>query len=270
MMIASMPRGRAFFLAVLISISVLSYWSFDSHIRPAFSSATARFSQTPIPAVGHIDNQILSGDGHILGSEGSILLVSAFYPLSTSKHSMADYTKWLSNFLKPITTPIYFFTTPEMEPIIRQLRGNLPITINSTYPTAFDTPPLLGMREKYQEMYKMDRERAHHTPELYSIWAAKSFFLNEGMKNTKGAYEYAFWNDAGSFRKPHQYTAWPDATRIKEVWTEGGKTSGTRPEDLFFIPIYGLPHGSMQYWNEGLGPVDSEFSEGTTLHRVNV
>jgi hypothetical protein len=260
-----MPRGRAFFLVILISISALSYWSFDSHIRPAFSSATSGFSQAPTAPVDHIDHNVMGGDG-------SILLVSAFYPVSKSKHTMGDYSKWLSHFLTPITTPIYFFTTPEMEPIIRKLRGNLPITINTTYLSAFDTPPLEGMREKYEEMRKLDREKSRHSTELYSIWTAKPFFLDEGVKNTKGKFEYAFWTDAGSFRKPHQFTAWPDAQRVKDVWAEGSKQSGTRPEDLFFVPVFEPPHGSMQYWNEAMGPVDNEFSEGSffggTAHTI--
>lgn len=250
MMIASMPRGRAFILAFLISIGVLSYWSFDSHIRPAF---TTFYPTTPAKSVA-----IPTADA------SEILLVSAFYPLPKSKHSMSDYSSWLSRFLQPITTPIYFFTTPDMEPTIRRLRGNLPITINTTYASPFDIPPLAGRRAEYEEMWRHDREKDRHNPDLYAIWTAKPFFLDEGMKNAKGAYKHAFWTDAGSFRQSHQFTAWPDAQRVKEVWEEGSMESGTNPDDLFFIPMWYPPHDTMQYWMEGMGPIDNEFSEGTS------
>ncbi|KAF7965507.1 hypothetical protein HWV62_43096, partial [Athelia sp. TMB] len=257
-MIASMPRGRAFFLAILLSISVLSYWSFDSHIRPAFSSAASGFypPSPQVPADHTVDTTF--------GSDGaSILLVSAFFPLSKSKHTMNDYNTWLALFLKPITTPIYFFTTPEMAPMIRALRGDLPITINTTYASAFETAPLLGLEDEYEDMWRRDRERRIHSPELYSVWAAKPFFLDEGLKNAKGRFKYAFWTDAGSFRNPHQYTAWPDAQRVEDVWQEGSRETGTRADELFFVPSQGTPHGSMQYWNEGMGPIDNEISEDT-------
>jgi hypothetical protein len=183
---------------------------------------------------------------------------------------MSDYSSWLSTFLKQIKTPVYFFTTPDMEPTVRELRGDLPITINTTYVSPFDIAPLAGMREKYPEMWGGDREKRIHSPELYAVWNAKPFFLDEGLRNAVAAlpssaarYDYAFWTDAGAFRNTHAYSNWPDPARVDEVWEQGAKESGTRKEDLLFFPMWGTPHVSMQYWGEGMGPVDNEFSEGS-------
>ena len=241
-------RMQAFVL-VLISLGVLSYISFDgpAGVRPYPPSIHYDFTTTTPP---------------------TILLVSAFFPLSHSKHSISDYEDWLSRFLQPITTPIYFFTTSEMEPFIRSLRGpNLPITINTTFSSPFDIPPLkdgIGTREKYEEMWAWDREKDIRNPELYATWTAKPYFLNEGLRNSGVGYDYVFWNDAGSFRDPHSYTSWPDPIRVKEVWEEGSRESGTSVKDLLFFPMWGLPHSNMKYWTEEEGPVngDSAFSEG--------
>jgi len=198
----------------------------------------------------------------------TVLLVSAFFPLPSSKHPISDYKLWLSHFLHPITTPIYFFTTPESEPFIRSLRGpNLPLTINTTFASPFDVPPLkdgLGTREKYQEMWAWDREKEIRNPELYATWIAKPYLLEEGLRNSGGAYDYAFWNDAGSFRGDHSYEVWPDPLRVREVWEEGSKGSGMGKEDLLFFPMWGSPHESMKVWSEDVGPVngDNAFSEG--------
>jgi len=159
-----------------------------------------------------------------------------------------------------------------MAPLIQSLRGDLPITINTTYLSPFDIPPLkdspatdegYDIRDKYQQMWSWDREKRRHNPELYAIWTAKPYFLDEGLRNSDIAYDYAFWTDAGSFRDPHSYTLWPDPKRVREVWEEGSKGSGTREEDLLFFPMWGPPHPSMQYWSEGMGPIDNEFSEGS-------
>jgi len=253
-----MARTRAFVLVLLISIGVLSYISFDSYIKPMVIGIPAP-AQSSTPPITHDDSTIP------IHPPPTILLVSAFFPLSKSKHSMSDYKAWLSRFLQPITTPIYFFTTPDMEPLVQSLRGNLPITINTTFSSPFDIPPLkdgVGTQEKYEEMWRWDREKHRHSPGLYAIWSGKPYFLDEGLRNSKIEYDYAFWTDAGSFRDDHSYSHWPDPVRVQEVWEEGNKESGTSVEDLLFFPMWGPPHSSMQFWTERMGPIDNEFSEG--------
>lgn len=245
-----MPRLslRALVLVLLILLAVLSYISFQT---------------TPI------------SDLQVRHPLPTILLVSAFFPLSTSKHPISDYKEWLTHFLQHITTPIYFFTTPEFEPFIRSLRGpNLPITINTTFSSPFDIPPLkdgIGTKEKYQEMWAWDREKDIRNPELYAIWTAKPYFLEEGLRNSGIAYDFAFWTDAGSFRSSHSYKSWPDPLRVKEVWDEGSRGSGMSAEDLLFFPMWGSPHLSMKFWSDDIGPVngDNAFSEGSSALLIN-
>lgn len=171
-----------------------------------------------------------------------ILLVSAFYPLAKSKHTDAEYADWLWRFLGHVSTDIYFFTTPEMEPLVRRARDALPpktlndskstssphtsLIINTTFSSPFSIPPLLPYRDKYEQMHTWDREKDRHSPELYAIWNAKPWFLREGLQNMRmqghgEEYDYTFWTDAGSFRHDHAYDMWPDAARVEEVWEAG-------------------------------------------------
>jgi hypothetical protein len=171
-----------------------------------------------------------------------ILLVSAFYPLEKSKHTDAEYTAWLQRFLGHVSTDIYFFTTPELEPFVRNARDALPfnastssssqnsyipqLIINTTYPSPSSIPPLLPHKAQYEQMHAWDREKERHGPELYAIWNAKPWFLREGLRNMKvhdsdDDYDYAFWTDAGSFRHEHAYETWPDVVRVEEVWESG-------------------------------------------------
>ena len=254
-MMIAMPRTRAFVLVLLISFSIISYFSFDAYVKPMFIG---------VPTPAHSSAPTVLHDPHSHPSP-SILLVSAFFPFPKSKHPLSAYKSWLARFLQPITTPIYFFTTPDMVPMIQSLRGDLPIIINTTFASPLDIPPLkngLGTGEKYEEMWAWDREKHRHNPELYAVWTAKPYFLEEGLRNSKTNYDYAFWTDAGSFRDPHSYSSWPDPQRVKEIWEEGSRDSGTAVEDLLFFPMFKPPHSSMQYWSEGMGPIDNEFSEG--------
>jgi len=194
-------------------------------------------------------------------------LVSALFPLSKSKHSMGEYSQWLTNFLGSVTTDVYFFTPPELEPLVRKARGKLPITIDTTFSSPFDIPPLVNHQYRYREMHSQDRERRIHSPELYAVWNGKPFYLDEAVKRSAvvggKTYDYAFWNDAGSFRNGHAYMNWPDRRRIEDLWEEGSKLIGAKKEDVLFFPICGVPHDSMRFWQEAMGPIDNEVSEAS-------
>jgi len=235
-------RQRWFLLLFVIFLGVISYLSFDTYIRPRSAILNPFQQDVTVPS--------------------RILLVSAMFPLPKAKHSKSDYQSWLSHFLKPIKSDIYFFTTPEMEPIVRSVRGNLPITVNTSFSSPFDIPPLMGLEERYTEMRARDRERFRHSPELYAVWNGKPYYLDEAVKNSPAKYDYAFWNDGGSFRVNHKFENWPDANRIDEVWEEGSRLTGLSKEDLLFFPMWSPPHWSMKLWKEDMGPVDNEFIQG--------
>jgi hypothetical protein len=237
-------KERWFLLLLVISLGLISYISFDAYIRP------------------HSSPVLFGNTGVATNPRSRILVVSALFPLAKSKHSKRNYRNWLTHFLEPISTDVYFFTTPELEPIVRSVRGNLPITINTSFSSPFDIPPLMDRHDDYVEMRARDRERFRHSPELYAIWNGKPYYLDEAVKNSPVKYDYAFWSDAGSFREKHTYTKWPDAGRIDQVWEEGSRLSGTKKEDLLFFPMWAPPHPTMKLWKENMGPVDNEFIEG--------
>ena len=141
------------------------------------------------------------------------------------------------------------------------------MTLNTTYPSPFDIPPLAGLRGVYESMHDLDPEKAIHSPELYAVWTSKTFFLDEGLRNMKNSgvkYEYAFWNDAGSFRDDQEFEEWPGAHRVPEIFEIGSRLTGTPRKDLFFMPIWGAPPYSMRHWKEEDGPIDTNnaISEG--------
>ncbi|EJC99896.1 uncharacterized protein FOMMEDRAFT_22912 [Fomitiporia mediterranea MF3/22] len=259
-------------LVLLIPLSIFLYNNFGGQVVAWASNRIVPISPafgSPPPLSSNISHSVQDAVPHIL-------LVSAFFPLSKSKHSMAQYSDWLSRFLGRITTPVYFYAPPDLEPTIRAIRGSLPIVIDTRYETAFDIPPLQGRKETYEKMHSWDREKDHHSPELYAVWAAKPFLLAEALRRLNAGegleslgmtsaddIQYAFWNDAGSFRRKHVYSSWPDLARLDEVWKDGEVLSGTKKDELVFFPVQRLPDYTMQLWMEHLGPVDNDVSEGS-------
>ncbi|KAJ7688230.1 hypothetical protein B0H14DRAFT_3101224 [Mycena olivaceomarginata] len=187
-------------------------------------------------------------------SSTPILLVSAFFPLSKSKHTIREYEWWLCQFLGPITTDIYFYTSVEMAPLVRKCRGGLPITIDTTFASPFDIPPLREFREQYRGQLELDRERdIHQSEELYAAWNGKPLLARQGK-----TYEYAFWNDAGSFRIVHGFTEWPSFVRVDEIWREGSALSARLElQSITFqtnyccaASFFGGPPQTISWWRE--------------------
>lgn len=202
--------------------------------------------------------------------EPQVLLVSAFYPLAKAKHTRKDYAKWMTLYLSKVKTHIYFFAPPEMERTVRKLRGNLPMTLNTTFATPFDIPPLKGLEERYADMNKVDPENAYHSSELYAVWSSKTYFLREALLNMESAgmtVQYAFWSDAGSFREKQDYTYWPGIERIDEIFTQGANISNTDKDELFFMPMWDYPKEPLRNWTPLEGPkeYESAISEGQSL-----
>ncbi|GLB38028.1 putative expressed protein [Lyophyllum shimeji] len=206
-----------------------------------------------------------------------ILLVSALFPLQNSKHSHEEYRTWLANFLGPkgIQCDVYFYTTPVLEELVRSLHAssgrNHTLVINTTYATPFAVPPITPHWARYIQMHDWDRERDIHNPELYAIWNAKPWLLEQavqhlrrGFNDSEGVtYDYAFWNDAGSFRDVHAFGAWPDPKRVEEVFETASKAARVRKEDMFFVPFWKAPEERDRSWTADKGPVDNDIGEGS-------
>lgn len=260
-----LTRGSMRLGFILLSLLATYILVVDGYIRPQTKTLTVEdFDYSEFGTIPFESTPSQERNGT------RILLVSAMFPLSKSKHTAEDYAHWLGRFLGVITTDIYMYTTPGLADTLANLRGSLPITIDTSYSSPFEVPPLIGLKETYTEMNNIDKEKWHHSPELYAVWNAKPFLLQTALRNLeeKGIhYDYAFWNDGGSFRRNHVYQDWPDPARIGQVWRQASELMGKDKEDLLFFPIFQLPEEKFSNWEEGMGPianpVKTSFSEGS-------
>ena len=241
-------RRRALVLIVVLTLLGISYLTMDLPM----ASLTYPINVPAVPL-----------------DEPQILLVSAFYPLAKAKHTRREYAQWMKLYLTKITTHIYFFAPPDMEDTIRKLRGPLPMTLNTSFASPFDIPPLDGLKDRYYAMNGVDPEKAYHSPELYAVWSSKTYFLREALLNMQAVgmnVEYVFWNDAGSFRQKQDFNRWPAHERIEEMFTAGAKMSGMSKDELFFIPMWDVPKEPLRTWIPLEGPKEYEnsVSEGNS------
>jgi hypothetical protein len=125
-----------------------------------------------------------------------ILIVTAYYPVKTGKHSRQDYMIWIANFFECVTCPVYFFCSSEMYNTLKNMSKS-----NVTFiQREFDSFDMMKepWKSRWENFHKIDYERNIHSPELYAIWAAKQEFLREAIKlQDSNCY---IWCDAGCFR----------------------------------------------------------------------
>ncbi|KAF8058549.1 hypothetical protein FPV67DRAFT_508666 [Lyophyllum atratum] len=272
-----MPRRPRCTSVVLVCALLLGYFIwFDSytHTRPPLSLIPS--PPTEIPPSSSPNTPLPPPPPPPTSPTARVLLVSALFPLQQSKHSMEDYRTWLTHFLGPtgVHSDVYFYTTPALAPLLLSLHTQAQhthtqrLTINTTYTTPWDVPPITPHREKYARMHAWDRERGRHSAELYAVWNAKPWLLEQALavssQHTRGGegYDYAFWTDAGSFREEHAYRAWPDPARVEEVFRAGKEGGGNLKEDPVFFPLFTVPGRKEYGWRVERGPVDMDFSEG--------
>jgi len=128
----------------------------------------------------------------------SCTIVSALYPIR-SKFKLQQYVEWGKTFMK-LENPIVLFTEASLVPTLQELRENRPITFVVIPFEELDTWKLY--RNEWIEQHKLDPENSYHTPELYSIWAEKIFFVEKAIRSNYFQTDYFFWCDFGAFRDP--------------------------------------------------------------------
>ena len=127
-----------------------------------------------------------------------VTVVSAYYPIK-SKNSIEEYIQWLDVW-RDIPCNLVFFTTPELVPLIENLRKNY---IYKTKVIGIPFSELEGIHRYgaglWSYQYYKDHEQ-NHTPELYIIWYEKKEFVKKAIDLNVFNTSKFVWCDAGICR----------------------------------------------------------------------
>ena len=125
-------------------------------------------------------------------------VVTAYYPVTTQKHSRDDYRRWYTLFFTHVTAPVVCFCSQEMEAEFRILSGqNVTLIVRDLYSFKMMSKEMMN---KWTAWHTIDPEKHAHSPELYAIWGAKQEFVLEAMNYV--SYPTYVWCDIGCFRFP--------------------------------------------------------------------
>jgi hypothetical protein len=168
----------------------------------------------------------------------SATVVTAFYPLSRSKHGVGKYMAWIDNFCK-IPCNLVVFTDSTTAPVIRERRGDLPIHIVvkefNTY--RITSPPMMRF---WTRQHATDPEQRIHNPELYAIWAMKQECVRLSVEANPFSSQWFIWCDIGIQRDPTKQSLYMNFPGKVGELCEPGRIS--------FLEVGAIPDAYVADW----------------------
>lgn len=125
-------------------------------------------------------------------------LVTGFFPLSKSKHSIDRYREWIRRFCQ-IDMPLVVYVPGSHADWFRSFRDPAKTRIIETELDALNVAQP-KWRAMWSETWARDPEKSIHGPELYSVWAAKQELVAQTIKLNPFGSNLFVWMDAGMLR----------------------------------------------------------------------
>jgi uncharacterized hydantoinase/oxoprolinase family protein len=100
-----------------------------------------------------------------------VTVVTAFFPLAKSKHSVEKYKEWIESFCKGQFQCVVY-TTGEYVDFFRSRRDFRDTRVIETRLEELEVWNQVW-QTMWQNTHAVDSEKEYHSPELYAVWAAK-------------------------------------------------------------------------------------------------
>ena len=177
-------------------------------------------------------------------------IISAFYPLKSSRHSIGNYRAWIQNFCK-IPSSMVIFTTEEYALEIYQWRREL-LDKTHVIVKAFNTFAMTcaSMMRFWEKQIMLDPKK--ETSELYAIWALKQEMVRIVVNQNRFQSKWFVWCDIGiqRYSKLHEfYVSFPsDVSRL------------CVPGRMSFLEVDKIPQKILDDWDESK-PADYPFPD---------
>ena len=151
-------------------------------------------------------------------------VVSMYFKLGASKHSLSEYNAWIVNMLKSVQAPLVMYTDNTSIEFLQANRNSSHYTTTFfIYDDVWGVMRELEMRRNmsylvpYQtEQHEKDPERAIHNPSLYACWNLKTYILAKASEMNEYNSEFFIYTDAGAWREK-AFTDWPHEEFVRNV-----------------------------------------------------
>lgn len=137
-------------------------------------------------------------------------IVTGYFNIK-SKFPHEQYVTWMKNILCNVRTPMVIYTDISSYDLIHDLRKPF-MRFTKIIVCKITDFHVYKYVKQFENNWILDHEKHIHSPELYMVWAEKSFFLRRAIHNNYFNTYNFFWCDIGSLRGQFNYkhmTHWP-------------------------------------------------------------
>ena len=204
------------FIGLLVaSVAVISVCVVFIYSEVSFAELSSYMASSPFRQERHV------AFGSLLPCRTTV--ISAYF-LFKSKHSPAEYDKWMRTFMASVSgAPLVMFIDTSSYEKYKHLRKSM----RTTFVVYGSVWQIMGELEAernrtYAESYlvsqrHIDPERKIHTSELYAIWNLKAFMVNKVLDKNPYKSEFFIYSDAGAWRSEQPIENWPSEQFVDEV-----------------------------------------------------
>ena len=192
------------------------------------------------------DSVHLNGEACRKPHRMSATVVTAFYPLSRSKHGVTKYMEWIQIFCK-IPCSLVVFTDAATAPAIQAARGDLPthVIIKDFHLFNVTSPRMMRFWTRH---HGVDPEARIHNPELYAVWAMKQECVRAAIAANPFSSEWFVWCDIGIQRIPDKQGLYMNFPNRVSALCEPGR--------IAFLEVGNIPPAFHDHWaRKARGPM---------------
>ena len=179
-------------------------------------------AREPHPALLNLAKQIISSNTSTTMHFTTV--VSMYFNLNASKHSLSEYNAWIVNMLKSVHAPLVMYTDNKSIAFLQANRNSSRYTTTYfIYDDIWGVMRELELRRNmsylvpYQkEQHDKDAERRIHNPSLYACWNLKTYILAKASEMNEYNSEFFMYTDAGAWREK-AFTDWPHEEFVRNV-----------------------------------------------------
>jgi hypothetical protein len=160
----------------------------------------------------------------ILKTQEYVTVVSTFFKMPNSKHSLEEYDIWMTNMLKSVKAPLVAYVDQFSANKVNRIRQELGLkTTLVIYNNVWDLLKELELERNVSYSYEYltnqhgkDPEHKIHNPNMYAIYTLKAFINQKVVTLNPYGSRFFIYTDAGAWRL-QEYPDWPDITVVKRL-----------------------------------------------------
>jgi hypothetical protein len=162
-------------------------------------------------------NEIVEINSEQNNQNDYVTVISLYFSLNKSKHSIDEYDLWMNSMLRSVKSPLVLFTDKKsfhkIYSIRKQMNHKTTLVIyDNIWIVLKELEQKRNINYTFEYLFNQqakDPERKSHNPNIYAIYTLKAFICDKITRSNPYESSFFIYTDIGAWRKGI-YPDWPD------------------------------------------------------------